>query len=243
MITLADTWTITDGDVLCRERNFVAGDACVLRIRNLRLPFGMQMIARRGRHRFASGRREGTLEQGRSVSVEPYRTVHYDGTTAIDPRVGYELHLLLHDEKSPVADEALAARVALAVFREPASDWSVALAAQRMELNAQNLKAQLFRENHALTAIVREQRLMRALLALLAQPRARNNLAALAGRFGFTSATRMNDAFAAHFGCPASRVAKFAWYPALTWSMRDDVQHARGVTRAIADSNDTEWQW
>jgi AraC-like DNA-binding protein len=203
------------------------GRASLLRVHNLRLPFRMRMIAQRGQHRLAGERRHGLLAQGESVVVERYRTVHYEGAISIDPRVGYELHLVIHDDgPHAVADvpcispsRILAARVAHAVFREPACDWSVALAAERMEMSARHLKARLFRENSALTAIVREQRLMRALLALLAQPYARENLSALADQFGFASAARLDDAFDEHFGSSASRIAMLAWYPSLTWSV------------------------
>jgi AraC-like DNA-binding protein len=197
-----------------------ASDTRLLRVHNLRLPFRMQMIARRGRHLLASTRRRGVLAQGEAVLIERYRTVHYEGTTLIDPRVGYELHLLIHDdEPGSGTRSSLAARIALAVFREPACDWSIALAAERMQISARTLKAQLFRENNALTAIVREQRLMRALLALLADPQLRNDLASLAMEVGFASVSHMDDAFDAHFGCTASRVARLAWCRALTWSV------------------------
>ncbi|WP_168788504.1 hypothetical protein [Paraburkholderia aromaticivorans] len=200
------------------------GRVRLLRVCNIRLPFQVEFVARRGQHLLAGERRRGVLAQGESVVVERYRTVHYEGATLIDARVGYELHLILHDVP-PIIDvgeactaPALGAVLAYAVFCEPACDWSVALAAERMQMSTQHLKAQLFRENNALTAILREQRLMRALLALLAQPHARQNLPALAGQFGFGSAARLDDAFDERFGSTASQIATLAWYPALTWS-------------------------
>jgi AraC-like DNA-binding protein len=190
--------------------------ASLMRVYNLRLPFRISMTARRGRHRVSGERRRGVLCEGESVTVERYRTLNYEGATEIDPRVGYELHLMLHDDAPCAA--SFAARIAHAVFRDPACDWSIALAAQRMETSARHVTAQLFRENSAFMTIVREQRLMRALLTLLAQPHARSDLADLASQCGFASAARLDDAFDAHFGSPASRIARQAWYPALTWS-------------------------
>jgi AraC-like DNA-binding protein len=198
------------------------------RLYNLRLPFRLQMVARRGQHRLAGERRRGLLAQGEVIAVEPYRTVHYEGATLIDPRVGYELHLVLHDDVDRPGAAAgrsgampalsLGARIAYAVFCDPACDWSLALAAERMQMSPRHLQAQLFRESNALTAIVREQRLMRVLLALLASPYARQNLHALADQFGFAGPARLDDAFITRFGSSASRVATLAWYPALTWS-------------------------
>lgn len=190
--------------------------ASLLRVYNVRLPFRISMTARRGRHIVSGERRRGVLCEGDSVMIGRYRTLHYEGAMSIDPHVGYELHLMLHDE-APCAD-LLATRIAHAVFSEPASDWSIALAAQRMQTSARHITAQLFRENSAFMAIVREQRLMRALLTLLAHPHARSDLAGLATQCGFASAARLDDAFDAHFGSRASRVARLAWYPALTWS-------------------------
>jgi AraC-like DNA-binding protein len=200
------------------------GCARLLRVCNIRLPFEVEFLARRGQHLLAGERRRGVLAQGESVVIKRYRTVHYEGATLIDPRVGYELHLVLHDTLpftnvgETCTAPTLAAALAYAIFCEPVCDWSVALAAERMRMSTQHLKAQLFRENNALTAILREQRLMRALLALLAQPHARQNLTALASQFGFISATRLDRAFNEHFGSTASQIATLAWYPALTWS-------------------------
>jgi AraC-like DNA-binding protein len=206
---------------------FDAGSGSLLRVSNLRLPFRVRMVARRGQHLLSGERRRGVLTQGESIVVDGYRSVHYGGAMHVDPRIGHELHLVLHDDKPCAARGApgspappgLAARVAHAVYREPASDWSVAHTAERMQMSAQHLKTGLFREGSALTAIVREQRLMRALLALLAHPHARCNLDAIVGQFGFSSVAQLDDAFDRHFGMTASRVAKLAWYPALTWSV------------------------
>ncbi|QVN23145.1 hypothetical protein [Burkholderia pyrrocinia] len=223
-LTLAVDWP-PGADATARR------EAGPLRLYNLRLPFRLQMIARRGRHRLAGERRSGVLAQGDTVVVDRYRTVHYEGATAIDPRTGYELHLLIHDER-PLAHRAqagatpgvaaccpLAACVADAVFREPARAWSVARAAEHLQMNARRLQTLLFRESAALTAIVREQRLMRALLVLLAQSSARGDLAQLADQVGFASASCLDNAFDAHFGASASRIARLAWCPALTWSI------------------------
>lgn len=198
--------------------------ASLLRVYNVRLPFRMSMIARRGRHIVSGERRRGVLCAGERVMVGCYRTLHYEGATSIDPRVGYELHLMLQDE-APCTD-SLAARIAHAVFSEPTRDWSIALAAQRMQTGARHITAQLFRENSAFMAIVREQRLMRGLLTLLAHPHARSDLAGLAAQCGFASAARLDDAFDAHFGSRASYVARLAWYPALTWSFSSAAESA-----------------
>ncbi|VWC32173.1 hypothetical protein BLA13014_06332 [Burkholderia aenigmatica] len=198
----------------------------LLRLYNLRLPFPIHLSARRGHHLLAGERRRGVLTQGRSAVLGPYRTLHYEGATAIDPRIGYELHLTIDRHVEHVAADSwdttaapvLAVRVARAVFSDPALEWSVPFTAERMQMSPRDLTGQLFRENNALTAIVREQRLMRALLALLEYPKTCDDLHALAYQLGFASAARLNDTFDEHFGSSATRVATLAWYPALTWS-------------------------
>ncbi|WP_152608041.1 helix-turn-helix domain-containing protein [Burkholderia sp. A9] len=228
MIHTVHSPSVVDANSLT-TRGFSTRGGRLLRLYNLRLPFPIHLSARRGHHLLAGERRRGVLAQGRSAILAPYRTVHYEGATAIDPRIGYELHLTIDSHLERVASDAwgtsatpvLAVRVAHAVFSDPTSDWSVSFTAERMKMSPRELTGQLFRENNALTAIVREQRLMRALLALLAYPQTRDDLRTLACQLGFASAARLNDTFDEHFGSSATRVATLAWYPALTWSFAD----------------------
>ncbi|MBE2966666.1 helix-turn-helix domain-containing protein [Burkholderia cepacia] len=225
MIHTVHSPTVVDANTVSAREPTTRGGR-LLRLYNLRLPFPIHLSARRGHHLLAGERRRGVLTQGRSAVLAPYRTVHYEGAVAIDPRTGYELHLTIDRHVEHVATDAwdttatpvLAVRVARAVFSDPASAWSVPFTAERLQMSPRTLTGQLFRENNALTAIVREQRLMRALLALLAYPQTRDDLRALAVQLGFASAARLNDTFDEHFGSTATRIATLAWYPALTWS-------------------------
>ena len=203
-----------------KDRGEVDGVLC---LNAIRLPFPMEVVARRGCHRLAGSRPEGVLVQGESIAVACYRTVRYGGPADIDPHVGYELHLRIRAEIAapafdPSTDSGLSAHLARAVFLHPSRDWSVDAAAACMHMRAERLKMRLFRESNACSAIVREQRAIRALLALLADGRAREQLAQTARLCGFADAARMNAAFIAQFGMSASRVAALAWYPAITWS-------------------------
>ncbi|WP_185624984.1 helix-turn-helix domain-containing protein [Burkholderia cepacia] len=225
MIHTVHSPTVVDANSL-PARGMSTRGGRLLRLYNLRLPFPIHLSARRGHHLLAGERRRGVLTQGQSAVLAPYRTVHYEGATAIDPRIGFELHLTINRHVEHIATGAwdttatpvLAVRVARAVFSDPALEWSVPFTAERMQMSPRDLTRQLFRENNALTAIVREQRLMRALLALLAYPQTRDDLRGLACQLGFASAARLNDTFDEHFGSSATRVATLAWYPTLTWS-------------------------
>ncbi|HDR9178755.1 TPA: hypothetical protein QDB23_006075 [Burkholderia vietnamiensis] len=228
MIDTVHSPTVVDASVL-PARGLTTPGGRLLRLYNLRLPFPIHLSARRGHHLLTGERRRGVLTQGRSAVLAPYRTLHYEGATAIDPKIGYELHLIIDRYVEHVAADAwgttatpiLAIQLARAVFSDPALEWSVPFAAERMQMPPRELTGRLFRENNALTAIVREQRLMCALLALLAYPQSCEDLSALAYQCGFASATRLNDTFDEHFGSSATRVATLAWYPALTWSFAD----------------------
>jgi AraC-like DNA-binding protein len=195
----------------------------VLRLNAIRLPFPMEIVARRGGHLLSGSRRWGVLAQGESIAIGCYRAVSYKGPAVIDPRVGYELHLRICREiTEPALDTSergqLAVRLARAVFLHPAHDWSVDAAATYMQVPTGRMKARLLQENSAYSTIVREQRATRALLTLLAHGRAREQLAQTARLSGFSDTARLNAAFIAHFGVSASRVATLAWYPAITWS-------------------------
>jgi AraC-like DNA-binding protein len=206
-----------------------------LRLRNLRLPFVIQLIARRGAHRLAGRGRAGILVEGTSLVVPAYRSLHYEGAVIIDAKAGHELHLLICDE-TPAADLyvhrglalplrranvdlALTTRLARAVFLNPAAGWTPALAAEHAGMTIRGLSAQLFREGGAVTTIVREQRLMRALLLLLTPQPARADSRPLATQVGFAPHARFDAMFSRHFGFGAAQLAQRAWCPALTWSM------------------------
>jgi AraC-like DNA-binding protein len=218
---------------LSRSRS-AAGLREPLRLYNLRVPFVIRVTARRGEHRLASGRRSGILHEGASLVLPAYRKLDYEGATIIDARSGHELHLHIDGEPHDAAPRAtgdaarslrrrdaepvLAIRLARAVFLNPAADWSFCRAAEHTGMTPGSLRTQLFRESNALTTIVREQRLMRALFALLARPHTQAELKHLGGQWGFTSGTRFRSAFSRHFGCSTAQLAKLAWCPPLTWS-------------------------
>lgn len=218
---------------LSRSRS-AAGWREPLRLYNLRLPFVVRVTARRGEHRLASARRSGILIEGASLVVPAYRLLHYEGATITDARAGHELHLHIDDDSPNAAirvtdgaapslrhcdtDQALSIRLARAVFLNPAADWSSGRMAEHAGMTPRELSTQLFREGSALTAIVREQRLMRALFALLAPPPAQADLKHLAVQAGFASFARFDAMASRHFRCSTAKLAKLAWCPALTWS-------------------------
>lgn len=204
-----------------------------LRLYNLRLPFSLRLTARRGRHRLASSRRSGILQEGASICLPAYQTLHYHGATVIDARVGHELHLIIQDEPEPPTFSFCSAEsrrspdgacvnlttwFARAVFHDPAGAWSRVDGAERAGVSPRQFAGQLFREGSAFSTIVREQRLMRALLLLLAQKDTTVDLTHLAERVGFASRRRLDTAFFNHFGCSLAQVARLAWCPAFTWS-------------------------
>ncbi|MBK5050509.1 hypothetical protein IQ289_19120 [Burkholderia sp. R-70006] len=118
------------------------------------------------------------------------------------------------------ADPALTTRLARAVFLNPAADWTPCGAAAHVGMTIGALKTQLFREGSALTATVREQRLMRALLELLTPPPAwGRDMGHLAVQVGLTPHARLDEIFLRHFGCCAAQLARLSWCPALTWSI------------------------
>ncbi|CAE6821631.1 helix-turn-helix transcriptional regulator [Paraburkholderia domus] len=206
-----------------------------LRLHNLRLPFAVRLTAHMGRHRLAGDRRAGVLDEGASLDLPAYRTLHYEGPVIADARAGHRLHLLIDEYTAPAqrspADDLrikLAIRLARAVFRDPASDWSLSMASQHMGMTRHALATQLFREGSALTPIVREQRLMRALLAALAASPGHMQMAKLAVQTGFVSVKRFDMMFSRHFGCGVGQLEKRAWSPALTWSAVNHGSPGRG---------------
>lgn len=176
-------------------------------VANLRLPCAVRLRAVSGAHAIHSQRRAGVLQEGASVRVEPWQRFHHDGVVARTANAG--THLALHIELcDDVArqlalgpDPALTLRLAHAVFAEPWADWSLAAAARRMGMPTTRLRASLFREGSAFTAIVREQRLMRALLSLCVHQEIHADLAQLASWTGFGTLARFEVAFFQHFGC------------------------------------------
>lgn len=176
-------------------------------VANLRLPYGVRLRAVSGAHAIRSQRRAGVLYEGASVRVDPWQRFYHDGVVASTANVGTHdaLHIELCDdlETQParVPGAALTLRLAHAVFAEPWRDWSLATAAHRMAMPATRLRALLFREGSAFTAIVREQRLMRALLSLCVHQEIHADLAQLASWTGFGTLARFEAAFFQHFGC------------------------------------------
>lgn len=188
-----------------------------MRLTNLRLPFATKIIGRRGACLLNHARRSRRLERGGSFRLPAYQLFHVE----VEPgalSAGNALHLELSaaDRPSPPASWShrepglLTLRIARAAFATPEAPWSRAHAAAVLGLSVCELSARLLREGGALTDIVLEQRLMRALLGL-----AQGEPASCAGS---ASLERLHSAFYDRFGMCADRLAAMRWHCILSWS-------------------------
>ncbi|EHP42064.1 hypothetical protein OR16_16602 [Cupriavidus basilensis OR16] len=231
-----------------------SGSGCApyagLHLRNLRLPFPVDIVCLRGEFHMASGRRAGLLPEGATIRVPAYQLFHCEGASVIDLRGGKELHLVVQDEahqppphaehtgrmampapwQSHIAGPSTL-QLARAVFQDPGAPWSVRYAADALNLPAREFCRHLFREGSALTDIVREQRLMRVLLKLAG---GRFSSREIALGHGFASFERLDAAFSDRFGCSAERVARLAWHASLSWSRASAATPARTTVRVGA---------
>ncbi len=172
-------------------------------VANLRLPYAVRLRAVSGAHAMRSQRRAGVLYEGESLRVEPWLRFHHDGVVACTANAGARPELCIELEGPPVLgpDAALTLQLAHTVFAEPWAEWSLAAAAERLAMPVTRLRAWLFREGSAFTAIVREQRLMRALLSSCAHGEIHADLAQLASWTGFGALARFEAVFFQHFAC------------------------------------------
>lgn len=188
-----------------------------MRLSNLRLPFATEIVGRRGACRLSHARHSRRLEWGRSVRLPAYELFHVE----VEPgalSAGSALHLELSAaDRAPMPGRwlpcepgALTLRIARAAFASPDASWSRAHAAAEMGMSVRELSARLLREGGALTDIVMEQRLMRALLELAHGARVPCT--------GFSSRERLHTAFYDRFGVSADRMAAMHWRCALSWS-------------------------
>lgn len=111
-----------------------------------------------------------------------------------------------HDPAKP-----LTLKLARAVFGEPNAPWSRAHAARMLNLSLQDLSAWMLREGAALTSLVCEQRLMRALIEV-SQGKGQH------GRYGFVSRERRDTAFFERFGVCVKQAAVIGRVGTVTWS-------------------------
>lgn len=105
-------------------------------------------------------------------------------------------------------------QLARAVFAEPDAPWSRPHAATAWNLSAQRISAQMLREGSSLSEVIREQRLMRALLAISQVDSCRG----ASNAFGFSSMERLHTAFFDRFGTCARQLWALRWHCALSWS-------------------------
>lgn len=196
-------------------------------LHNLRLPFAIRLTAHRGCHRLSGAGRTGVLAEGASFDLPAFQTFHYEGPVIEDAEGGHRMHLHIDQALASASRTAcdlqtrLAIRISRAAFRDPGASWTLDYASHLMAMTKQQFAKQLFREGSALTQIVREQRLMRALLAVLNAPPGQLHIRTLAAHSGFAPHTRFGMMFSQHFGCSAGQLAQRAWSPALTWSAAD----------------------
>lgn len=105
----------------------------------------------------------------------------------------------------------LTLKLARAVFGEPNAPWSRAHAAGMLNLSLRELSAWMLREGAALTKLVCEQRLMRALMEV-SQGKGRH------AKYGFVSRERRDTAFFDRFGVGVKQVAAIGRTGIVSWS-------------------------
>jgi AraC-like DNA-binding protein len=200
-------------------------DHAALFVRNLRFPFALQLRALRGNHRVQSGSRRSTLHEGSVLWIGPWSRFHYEGPCPGSAPPGFGVGLELDADFAPLQEATISSfratltlQVAHAVFAQPWVNWSVGSAAQRLHLPAARLCAGLFREGSALTEIVREQRLMHALVSLSASNGCHIDFSQSASWTGFESQLRFEAAFFRHFGCRACAANSLSMGTALVWA-------------------------
>jgi hypothetical protein len=195
---------------------------------NLRLPFVAEVVCRRGACLIGSGRYIHSLEQGGSFRLSAHRTFHLGLHCATSVGKGSTLHITLSEgpdlsgEVQGVAANLafegatriagpLTQQLAKAIFIAPQAPWSRAYAAAVLGLSMPRLSAQMLREGRALTDIILEQRLMRALVAVSLHGEA-------ASAFGLATQERLYAAFFDRFGDCAEHFATGRWCGALSWA-------------------------
>jgi AraC-like DNA-binding protein len=114
----------------------------------------------------------------------------------------------------------LTLQLARAVFAEPDAPWSRPHAAAAWNLSEQRISAQMLREGSSLSEVIREQRLMRALLAIAQADSYRS----VSNAFGFSSLERLYAAFFDRFGTCAEQLCALRWHCAMSWSGMPDMR-------------------
>ncbi len=197
-------------------------------LRNLRLPFAIEICCQSGRCQVSEHRRSKTLDRGACIRMPAYRKFRLE-MPALTPGSDFNaLHLALSQEMSPVgpgqadtqrwsddSSRPITLRVARAVFAEPGAPWSRPHAAGALKMSAQWLSAQMLREGSALMEIVREQRLMRVLVDMACNDRVGMQSGPT---YGFCSLEQLQSAFFDRFGISLDRYAAEQRHCALTWS-------------------------
>lgn len=170
--------------------------------------------------------RSVALKAGESARVSAYRrfdlyTMSHSLIAASDA-----IHFAVIASRSLLGDEIadhpppnwaedpakpLTLKLARAVVGEPNAPWSRAHAAGMLDLSLRDLSAWRLREGAALTNLVCEQRLMRALIEI-SQGKGQH------GRFGFVSRERRDTAFFERFGVCVEQVAVIGRVGTVSWS-------------------------
>ncbi|MFS8978977.1 hypothetical protein PO002_31560 [Cupriavidus necator] len=197
-----------------------------MQLNNIRLPFDVDVHCRSGGCWLRGAMRSVALKAGESARVSAYRrfdlyTMSHSLIAASDV-----IHFDVMASRRPIRDESgdhsrrnwthdpakpLTLKLARTVFGEPNAPWSRAHAARMLDLSLRDLSAWMLREGAALTNLVCEQRLMRALIEV-SQGRGQH------GRYGFVSRERRDTAFFERFGVCVEQVAVIGRVGTLSWS-------------------------
>lgn len=144
-------------------------------IRALSLPFALHCTCSRGGQRIEQ-RRARSLDRD-EIHLRPQSTIDY---WLLPDITGAAAAIWWIDERSPPAGplqmlrdafyeprHSFSATLSRAVFLYPERPWSLTSIAADLCKPARSVQMRLFRENESFAAIVRRQRLQRALLAVL----------------------------------------------------------------------------
>lgn len=197
-----------------------------MQLNNLRLPFDVDVLCRSGVCWLRGARRSISLRAGEGVRVRARRRFDMETMSPGLMTRGDAIHLAVAAPaetggggfaRRPGAvwtDEParpLTLQISRAVFLDPDAPWSRAYAAAMLDLSIRDLSAQVLREGAALTNLVCEQRLMRALFDV-------SHGRGMRATYGFASRERRDAAFFDRFGVCLEQFAIIGRAGIVSWS-------------------------
>ncbi len=199
-----------------------------MRLSNLRLPFAVEIHCWRGRCQVSEHCRSKPLIRGECIRMPEYRQFCLEFLPWTPTSESNAVHLSISDVIPKSAsgqadvdgwscdtDGHIKLRVARAVFADPDAAWSRNHAAGVLKIPVRSLSSKMLQEGAALMEIVREQRLMRALVDMIHNERARMHEKS---SYGFCSLEQLQSEFYDRFGISLDRNAAERRHCAITWS-------------------------